>query len=157
MRKHLIVGLTALMGLLGLAPASRADVYIHVPFVTVRVGDRPGMVYVKPPVIGPIIVGQPVDVLPPPRPAVIEVPGPQPAVVRVPTMDEFAASFKPAPGKYEVMIVHPLSGEPVKVAFTLPEGTPKRVTVRLREIDFEYARSEVSIRFIRNGMVRVTE
>jgi hypothetical protein len=156
MRKHLIIGLTALLGLFAIAAASRADVYIHVPFVTVRVGDG---VYVRPPLVGPIIVGQPPiegsQALPPPR-VIGEVP-PTPAVVRVPTLDQFAASFKPAPGKYEVTVVHPVTGDPVKFAFTLPEGNLKAVHVRPREIDFEYARTEISIRFIRNGSVRVTE
>jgi len=155
MRKHLILGLIAFASLFAMATASRADVFIRVPFVRIHVGDRPGPVIVNPPLIPPIVIDQSPDVLPAPR--VIVEGQPTPAVVRVPTLDQFAATFKPAPGKYEVMIIHPVTGDPVKVAFTLPEGNLKAVHVRPREIDFEFARSEVSIRFIRTGAVRVTE
>jgi hypothetical protein len=156
MRKHLFIALTALAVSLGIATASRADVFIHVPFVTVNVGDRG--VFVKPPLVGPIIVGQPIEVQPVlPAPRIIGETPPTPTVVRVPTLDQFAASFKPAPGRYEATVIHPVTGDPVKFSFTLPEGNLKAVHVRPREIDFEYARTEVSIRFIRNGSVRVTE
>ena len=159
MHKHLILNLAALATLLAVTAASRADVNIRVPFVRVHVG--PGAVVVSPPVVGPIVVerpaplpiiiGQPVDV-----PPVVLI---QPRIIvnRVPTLDEFAASFKPAPGKYEVVILHPVTCEPVKVCFCLPEGCPKKVKVHNREIDFDYGRSEVSIRFIRDGRVRVTD
>src|SRR6266852_1682093 len=159
MRKHLVLSLAALTGLLGITTAARADVFIRVPFVTVHVGG-PGRVVVNPPVAPPIIIGQPIDVppvVPPPR--VIETQPAAPVVVvqRAPTLDEFAKSFQPAPGKYEVTIQHPVTCEPVKVCFTLPEGCPKKVRVHPREIDFDYGKTDVSIRFIRDGRVRVTE
>ena len=159
MRKHLVFGLAALTALIG-STAARADVFIRVPFVTVRVGN-PGPVIVNPPVTGPIVIGQPIDVPPvvvqPPRIIVNEAPPPVVVATRAPTLDEFAKTFKPQPGKYEVVIQHPVTCDPVKVCFTLPEGCPKKVHVRPREIDFDYGRTDVSIRFIRNGSVRVTE
>ena len=63
MRKHIIFGLAVLAGLVGLTATAHAQVFIHVPFVTVRVG-TPGPVIVNPPVTGPIVIGQPVDVPP---------------------------------------------------------------------------------------------
>ncbi len=160
MRKHLVLGLAALTGLVGFGATARADVFIRVPFVTVRVG-TPGPVIVNPPVTGPIIVnpparpavivGQPIDVPPVESSRVVVIPQ------RAPTLDEFAKSFQPAPGKYEVVIQHPVTCEPVKVCFTLPEGCPKKVRVHAREIDFDYGKTDVSIRFIRDGRVRVTE
>jgi hypothetical protein len=159
MRKHLVFGLAALTALIG-STTARADVFIRVPFVTVRVGN-PGPVIVNPPVTGPIVIGQPIDVPPvvvqPPRIIVNEAPPPVVVATRAPTLDEFAKTFKPQPGKYEVVIQHPVTCDPVKVCFTLPEGCPKKVHVRAREIDFDYGRTEVSIRFIRDGRVRVTE
>jgi hypothetical protein len=157
MRKHLI-GLAAVVSLFGVTAAARADVLVRVPFVTVRVVN-PGPVVVSPRATPPIIIGQPVDVPPvttQPRVIVQEQP-PVVVVTRPPTLDEFAASFKPAAGKYEVVIQHPVTCEPVKVCFCLPEGCPKKVRVYRREIDFDYGKTEVGIRFIRDGRVRVTE
>jgi hypothetical protein len=168
MRKHLVLGLAALTGLFSLGATARADVFIRVPFVTVRVG-TPGPVIVNPPVTGPIIVnppsrppviiGQPIDVPPvePPQRVIVQEPPARVVVTRAPTLDEFAKSFQPAPGKYEVVIQHPVTCEPVKVCFTLPEGCPKKVRVHPREIDFDYGKTDVSIRFIRDGRVRVTD
>jgi hypothetical protein len=166
MRKHLVLSLAALTGLLGVTAAAHADVFIRVPFVTVRVGSPPPVVVSPPPVVvsppatPPIIIGQPIDVPPvvAPPPRVIEVQPAKPVVVqRAPTLEEFAKTFQPAPGKYEVTIQHPVTCEPVKVCFTLPEGCPKKVRVHPREIDFDYGKTDVSIRFIRDGRVRVTE
>ena len=47
--------------------------------------------------------------------------------------------------------------QPVKVCFTLPEGCPRKVKVHAREITFDYGRTDVSIRFIRDGRVRVAD
>ena len=71
------------------------------------------------------------------------------------TLHDFAASFKPCPGSYEVYIVHPKTGEAVKVNFSLPEGTPSKVRVARREIDFEYGKHTVEIRFRHDGSVSV--
>jgi hypothetical protein len=172
MRKHLVIGLAALTTLLGVTAAAHAGVFVRAPFVRVYVGDGPGSVVVSPPFIRPIIVdrpapppviiGRPVDVPPvttqervivqEQRPASIVV-----AVNRAPTLDEFAKTFKPAAGKYEVVIQHPVTCEPVTVCFTLPEGCPKKVRVNPRQIDFDYGKTDVTIRFVRDGRVRVTE
>jgi hypothetical protein len=172
MRKHLVVGLAALTILLGMTAAANAGVFVRAPFVRVYVGDGPGSVVVSPPFIRPIIVdrpapppiiiGQPIDVPPvttQQRVIVQEAPPATTAVVvnRAPTLDEFAKTFKPAAGKYEVVIQHPVTCEPVTVCFTLPEGCPKKVKVHPRQIDFDYGKTDVSIRFIRDGRVRVTE
>jgi len=79
MRKHLILGLIAFASLFAMATASRADVFIRVPFVRIHVGDRPGPVIVNPPLIPPIVIDQSPDVLPAPR--VIVEGQPTPAVV----------------------------------------------------------------------------
>jgi hypothetical protein len=44
----------------------------------------------------------------------------------------------------------------VKVTFSLPEGTPSKVRVSKREIDFEYGKHSVGIRFHHNGSVSVS-
>src|SRR5947209_2085658 len=124
MRKHLVLGLAALTGLVGWGATARADVLVRVPFVTVRVG-TPGPVVVNPPVTGPIVVnpparpaviiGQPIDVPPvesSPR-VVIQEPPARVVVSRAPTLDEFAKSFQPVAGKHEVVIQHPVTCEPV--------------------------------------------
>jgi hypothetical protein len=174
MRKHLVVALGALIALLAMTAAAQADVFVRVPFVRVYVGDAPGSVVVSPPFIRPIVVDRPA---PPPQPIIIGrpvdvppvttqdrviVPEPRPAATpvvanRAPTLDEFAKTFKPAPGKYEVVIQHPVTCEPVTVCFMLPEGSPKKVRVHPRQIDFDYGKTDVTIRFIRDGRVRVTE
>jgi hypothetical protein len=74
------------------------------------------------------------------------------------TLKEFAASFKPSPsgGKYEVVLKHPTTGKPVTVSFTLPPGTPKKVTAGRLKLEFHYARGRpVVVRFFRNGNVVV--
>ena len=68
---------------------------------------------------------------------------------------EFARIFKPLPGKYEVVLIHPGNKRPVNVCFTLPDGCP-RVIVHHRELVFDYGRHhEVAIRFALGGRVRV--
>jgi hypothetical protein len=82
--------------------------------------------------------------LPPPR--VLPVEGP-PAVVQPITLCDFAAAFKPAPGKYEVLFVNPVTGCPTPVCFTLPCGCVKDVRVSRRQITFDYGTSKVTIKF----------
>lgn len=96
----------------------------------------------------------------PPPPEVLLPPAgapvlPPPALVRPPTHAEFARQFQPAPGRYEVVLLHPCTNCPVQVCFTLPPGCPKRVRVERRELEFDYGRCEVEIRFYRNGTARV--
>src|SRR5262249_9693354 len=73
--------------------------------------------------------GQAGNQAPPPVPqqevVVPTTPVPPPTVVRPLTLAEFAESFKPAPGTYEVVLLHPDTCCPVKVCFTLPCGCPK--------------------------------
>jgi hypothetical protein len=87
---------------------------------------------------------QPVPAAPPPPAVVIPA--------RPPTLAEFAATFQPAPGTYEVVLTHPVSGNPIKVTFTLPAGNPKKVHVHRREIEFDYGRHFVRLRFDRQGV-----
>jgi hypothetical protein len=71
------------------------------------------------------------------------------------TLEQFARAFKPAPGNYEVWLIHPGSECPVKVCFTLPCGCPK-VEVSCRQIVFDYGHCErVKIRMAICGKVRV--
>jgi hypothetical protein len=123
---------------------------VDTPWVHVRVG-RPAL---PPPVV--------VD--PPPAPSFdppsVPLPPPTPvAVGRAPTVAEFAASFSPRPGSYEVVVEHPLTHCPVKVCFSLPAGCVKDVHVRPRSLQFDYGfcKDKVAIRFFRDGGVRVTE
>lgn len=78
----------------------------------------------------------PNETLPPPQ----IVPGPPPPVVpmRPMTVSEFVATFKPLPGKYEVMLIHPKTGCPVKVCFALPPGCIRNVRCTGHKIVFDY-------------------
>jgi hypothetical protein len=70
------------------------------------------------------------------------------------TPDEFARAFQPVAGTHEVVLLHPRTKNPVKVVFTLPEGTP-RVSVGRRDLRFDYGRDQVRIVFAIGGGVRV--
>ncbi len=102
----------------------------------------------------PVVVVPAAPVVPAPVVPPAPLP-PPPAPVRPPTIGEFAASFQPAPGTYQVTLLHPLTGCPVPVCFTLPPGCPCKVRVQRRELEFDYGRREVEIRFERHGGVRV--
>jgi hypothetical protein len=55
-----------------------------------------------------------------------------------------------------VWVVHPATGQPVKVCFTLPGGRLKEFEVEKRSIRFEFRDGqEVEIEFRSNGTVRV--
>ena len=100
----------------------------------------------------PSPVPQAIPNLPPPT----IVPPPAIIPVRPMTLDEFAASFKPLPGRYEVLLIHPKSGCPVKVCFTLPPGCLRKVCVTRHKIEFVYkCRRDVVIRFMLCGKVWV--
>jgi hypothetical protein len=93
-------------------------------------------------------------------PAVSSVPvvsaaPPAPAVTAAPTPAQFAVSFRPAPGTYDVVLTHPFTGLPVKVRFTLPRGHLRRVVANRRKLEFVYGRRIVVVRFLRNGNVVV--
>ena len=73
------------------------------------------------------------------------------------TPDEFAKTFQPKPGSYEVTLLNPVTNQPTPVRFTLPDGSPKRVLVHRREIEFEYGfRRFVRIQFDRDGATVVS-
>jgi hypothetical protein len=78
-----------------------------------------------------------------------------PTTPRAQTLAEFATTFQPKPGNYEVELLHPGTGQPVKVAFTLPDGTPSKVHLRRRALVFDYGRRSVGIHFLLGGRVRV--
>ncbi len=80
---------------------------------------------------------------------------PQPSkAVKVPTLEEFAGSFQPKGGSYELSIVSPVTKQVTPVRFTLPEGTPRRVQVRRNEIEFNYGiRHFVRIEFDSDGAI----
>jgi hypothetical protein len=171
------VGLLSVCVLAGSASFSRAQVIVRAPFVTVVAGRSCGLgrrgVSVQVPGILDLHVGSPAPVLVPPPypvpPAIDELPTPRtltsatppasvaaaPASVRPLTVEEFAASFQPVSGTHEVTLVHPRTGQPVTVQFTLPAGAPKKVRVSRRELEFDYGRHEVDIRFLLRGRVRV--
>src|SRR5262245_58801946 len=172
------VSLLGVVVLAGSASFGQAQVVVRAPFVTVVVGRScvPGrrVVSVQVPGIVDVNVGSPAPVpvappLPPPPPAPDELPAPRimpsaaaVAPVNVPaappralTVEEFAAAFQPAPGNHEVTLLHPRTGQPVTVQFTLPPGVPKKVRVSRRDLEFDYGRHEVDIRFLLRGRVRV--
>src|SRR5579872_2461093 len=114
--------LPALAALAGLASSARAEIVVNVPFVSVRVGG--GGVFVRAPFVrvqappvavypapgptpvevapAPQKIGEPIPVpLPKPGQTDFSVPVPLPAA-RVMTHREFADTFKPAPGTYDV-------------------------------------------------------
>ena len=181
MRRLFALGVAALASLAGTASAGRADIVIQVPFVTVRVG-RPAVVVTvgrgcAPPIVitapvravapappgGPISsvpIAPPADPVPPVQPAPtttpVSVPAPAPVAVRALTLGEFVAAFRPCPGTHEAYLVHPVTGAPVKVCFTLPPGSPRKVRVHRRDLEFVYGhRQDVEIRFLRDGRVQV--
>jgi hypothetical protein len=64
------------------------------------------------------------------------------------TLCDFCHGFKPAPGKYEVLFLHPVKCCPVWVCFDLPAGCgPPKVCCSKREIVFDYGCKAVVIRF----------
>jgi hypothetical protein len=101
---------------------------------------------------------QPAPQQPQPAPQQQPVPNidnnpPQPARAdKVPTLQQFAGSFQPKGGNYDVNIVNPVTNQPTQVRFTLPEGSPRRVHVRRNEIEFDYGiRHFVRIEFDNEG------
>lgn len=90
-------------------------------------------------------------------PRVLASPGASTVLVksRPMTHQEFAKAFVPAPGRYEVDLVHPgCCDNIVHVCFDLPPGCP-RVHVGNRYIEYDYGNYSVEIRFALFGKVRV--
>ena len=78
----------------------------------------------------------------------------QPAYVAAVSPADFARTFQPRPGAYQVTFVHPRTNQPVTVAFELPPGNP-RVSFVANSLLFDYGRHEVEIRFQIGGHVKV--
>lgn len=136
-------------------------VAVKAPLVRVWVGHPPPQVVVPayPPVILATAVPQAVPVPPPAPPVAVPPPPPPVPVTPVPegrpqTLREFASTFRPAPGTWQATLLHPRTGAPVTVTFTLPAGTP-RVIVGPRALEFDYGRTSVVIVFTVNGGARV--
>jgi hypothetical protein len=89
----------------------------------------------------------------PPAPApVIESPPTALQGGQVMTLRQFATTFQPKAGAYEVDLINPVTKQPTKVRFTLPDGTPRRVQVRDDELEFRYGPLRfVRIEFDRDG------
>jgi hypothetical protein len=165
-RVRVVVGPVVACGLGVTYPAPRfVGVYRVPPSVVVTVAQPPVVVPAQPPVIvpappmpAPAPAGLPPGTVVLPPGTVAPAPAPAPVVLTpAPPMthQEFARIFKPLPGKYEVVLIHPGSKRPVNVCFTLPDGCP-RVVVHHRELVFDYGRHhEVAIRFALGGRVRV--
>src|SRR5579875_1032402 len=92
-----------------------------------------------------------------PAPQVVpELPPPAALPLRPLTVSEFVATFKPLPGKYEVLLIHSKTGCPVKVCFTLPPGCIRNVRFTGHKIVFDYkCHCDVVIRFLCCGKVWV--
>jgi hypothetical protein len=105
--------------------------------------------------LAPVPPLSPSETLPPPQ-VVPGLPPPVALPIRPMTVSEFVASFKPLPGNYEVMLIHPKTCCPVKVCFTLPPGCLRKVRCTGHKIVFDYkCQRDVVIRFLHSGKVRV--
>jgi hypothetical protein len=107
----------------------------------------------KPPAPQPKTPPPPPKPMPPTEKVQDQTP-PQPSTPeRVLTIEQFAKSFQPKEGNYEVTLLNPVTKAPTTVRFTLPEGTPRRVNVARNEIEFNYGfRRFVRIQFDREGV-----
>jgi len=158
----------SLAALAGVASSAGAQVVVQVPYVMVRTS-RQGGVFVQAPFVtvqtgprvvcegSPVVLRQPTsEVVPLPRKEPVPPPPPPPEVVpaRPPTLKEFAATF----GTYDAEILHPATKQPVRFTFTLPPGELVRTRVGPKQITFVYKqhRQDVSIRFLHDGRVQVT-
>jgi hypothetical protein len=164
--KRMILAVAFALGCWSIAAsAADAQIFVRAPFVRVQVG--PG-VWVRAPFVNLFVppaggtyvvpsgnVAPAGEVLPLPSvvipPAVNDPklpppPAPLPAQAE-PAMklDQFAKSFQAKAGSYEVDLVNPVTNQPTRVRFTLPDGTPKRVEVRDNELEFRYG----PLRFVR--------
>jgi hypothetical protein len=150
--------LVALAAVPLLAAVANAQLTVQAPFTQVQVG--PGQVRVLAPFVRVQVIGAPPPLLytaPTPLVAVPMVPAQAlPAGVSAQTPAEFAGNFKPMPGSYEAILLHPFTLQPVKVCFTLPRTQGNYWTrVRPRLIQFDSPDHVVEIRFLRNGQVEV--
>lgn len=161
MPRKLLLGSLTVVVLAAWAVPGRACC-IKLPVIIIKLG-KPAPVLLAPapppPPLAPTLtppvrVQVPVPVELPP--GLIPVPAaPAPAAPqRALTLQEFAAIFQPAPGKYAVLLIHPGTNCAVPVCFTLPPGCPK-VRVFKREIEFDYGKHQVEIRARIGGKITV--
>ena len=145
---HLLrASLALLLGVL-LTPACFADVVVRAPYVYVQVGQStvirvpfvnlvlPGRTTCRKTAVAPVpvpVATTPIEPGDPPPVPVEGVPSrivPPVSTTAPPpmTVKEFASTFKPQPegGKYEVVLKHTFTGQPVAVRFTLPPGAPRK-------------------------------
>jgi hypothetical protein len=114
---------------------------------------RPPVVVV--PVVVPVPVVRPVPIVPLVPPIITPVVPIQPVPQAV-TLTDFSRFFAPTPGKHDVLFVHPVTGQAVKVCFVLPAGKLTEFKVEKRSIRFEFrGGAEVEIDFRSNGTVKV--
>ena len=165
MKRILVASILTAGCLIAGASDAQAQVFVRAPFVRVQVG--PG-VWVRAPFVNlfvppaaPIYAAPPGSVVPAPA---VEVLG-QPSVVPNPpagqdakpaitvpaqppppiSLDQFAKTFQAKAGSYEVDLINPVTKQPTKVRFSLPDGAPRNVHVRPNEIEFRYG----VLRFVR--------
>ncbi|HEV3120087.1 MAG TPA: hypothetical protein VGY58_23705 [Gemmataceae bacterium] len=165
MLRFITVGLVALAGVLGGAGPSQGQVFVRAPFVRVVVGGPGGSgVGVRAPFVNLWIPSrnhpQSVMYVPPPPPEAPvahvrrETPPPQATRETSLTLGQFAESFQAQSGSHQVTLINPVTNSPTPVAFTLPEGTPRRVAVNNERITFVYGfRHRVRIEFDKDGAI----
>jgi len=165
MVRFITVGLVALAGVLGGTGPSQGQVFVRAPFVRVVVGGPGGSgVGVRAPFVNLWIPSRnyPQSVMyvppPPPEPPVAhvwpETPPPQATGETPLTLGQFAESFQAQSGRHKVTLINPVTNSPTPVAFTLPEGTPRRVAVNKERITFVYGfRHWVRIKFDKDGAI----
>lgn len=152
--------------------------YVRAPFVNIWSPPGPPPIFIGPPVVvpPPPLGVQPFPVephtaqLPPPRVVPQPLP-PGPAIpngepplnpdlappaavdaAKAPSLQDFARTFKPKGGNYEVAIANPITGRAETVRFSLPEGEPRNVRTNRHSIEFVYGpRQFVRIEFDRDG------
>ncbi len=155
-------------------------VYVRAPFVNLWVPPPP--IYVGPPnyasppnYAAPSNYVAPPNAFVPPSPRVVESSPPplaesQPVPQQTPppstdnsppqpskaasalTLEQFANTFQPKGGNYDVSIVSPVTNQLTQVRFTLPDGNPRRVHIRRNEVEFDYGvRHFVRIEFDNEG------
>jgi hypothetical protein len=163
MLRFITVGLVALAGVLAWTGPSQGQLFVRAPFVRVVVGG-PGDsgVGVRAPFVNLWIPRRNyphsvMDVPPPPPEGPVahgrgETPAPQATGETPLTLSQFADSFRAQSGSHQVTLINPVTNSPTPVAFTLPEGTPRRVAVNKARITFIYgSRHWVRIKFDEDG------
>lgn len=139
--------------LLGLALSSPAQPPAYRPYPPAQYASQlvrfPQVQPVRPvvPLVAPVL-----------QPRVPQYPVPGPVAPQVLSLKQFSRVFAPTPGRHHYWIVHPRTGQPVAVCFTLPNcGKLDRFEVGSDWIEIEFDRPdfEVEINFRKNGRVEI--